>query len=148
MSKLRAQFYKCELTGLDKVELKIIGDPCDWRGKVTPEHVAQFPREWETYQQGKGEVEIIGTPLTDVPGITKEMAISLKLKGVRTAEELAALDEAASKGLGMGVMTLSKIARNMMAAAELETLKALTADAPRRGRPPKVEAVTHDEAGA
>ena len=69
-----------------------------------------------------------------VPGIDKGLAMSLRLRGVRTAEELAGLDEAAAKGLGMGIYTFGKAARNLLAAKKLEALEALQAEAPRRRR--------------
>lgn len=135
MSKLRAKFFKDDATGQDLLELTILGDPNTLIEKVTPKRVTQFPAEWAAYEQGKAEPEIVGTPMLDVPGMSREMAIGLKLKGVRTAEELAALDEAAAKGLGMGIMTLAKIARNMLAARKLEAI-----EADRPARRPKAEA--------
>lgn len=144
MSKLRAKFFKDDTTNADMVEITMIGDPNTLIERVTPKRVAQFPQDWAAYEQGKGEVEVIGTPLLDVPGVSRDMAMGLKLKGVRTAEELAALDEAASKALGMGIYTMSKIARNMLAAKRLDALEAQAAEAPRRGRPPKAE--THEAA--
>ena len=69
-----------------------------------------------------------------MPGIDKGLAMALRLKGVRTAEELAGLDEAAAKGLGMGIYTFGKAARNLLAAKKLEALEALQAEAPNRRR--------------
>lgn len=135
MNKLRAKFFKDDAR--DMVEISIIGDPNTLIRRVTPEDVARFTPEWDAYQAGETEVQIVGTPLTDVPGIDKGAALALKLKGVRTAEELAALDEAASKGLGMGVFTFSKSAQLLLKARQYDALEADTA--PRRGpgRPPK-----------
>jgi predicted RecB family nuclease len=71
-----------------------------------------------------------------VPGIDKDKAMQLKLKGVRTAEELAALDDAACNAVGMGTLTFRKIARLLLQTKKLEA----EAEMPRRGRPPKTDA--------
>ena len=109
-----------------------------------------FPREWEAYQSGQTEIKIEGTPLTEVPGIDRNLALALKLKGVRTAEELAALDEAAATGLGMNMRTFVSSAKNLVKikayekqeAAQAAMLAAVEEDKPRRGRPPKVEEIS------
>ena len=136
-TKLRGKFFRDEDTGRDMIEISWIGEGTTLIRKVTPEDVKMFPREWEHHERGTGELEIKGTPLVEVPGIDKALAMGLRLKGVRTAEELAGLDEAAAKGLGMGIYTFSKAAKNLLAAKRLEAMEALQADAPRRGRPPK-----------
>lgn len=142
MSRLRAKFFKDEDTAKDMIQISWVGEATSLIRKVTPADVNRFPSEWAAYESGQSEVEVVGTPLTEVPGIDKNLAMGLRLKGVRTVEELAALDEAASKGLGMGIFTFSKSARNLLAARELEAMKAMQAEAPRRGRPPKTEAET------
>lgn len=133
-SKLRAKFFKDDDTKLDMVEISWIGEGQTLIRKATPQDVARFPLEWQAHEAGKGEIEIKGTPLTEVPGIDKGLAMALRLKGVRTAEELAGLDEAAAKGLGMGIYTFGKAARNLLAAKKLEALEALQAEAPKRRR--------------
>lgn len=133
--KTRAKFFKDEVTGRPMVLIQAVGDPCNLIAKVEPKHVERWPKEWAAFEEGLKEPEIVGTPLTEVPGIDKDKAMHLKLKGVRTAEELAALDDAACNGVGMGTMTFRKIARLMLAVKKQEE-----AEAPRRGRPPKAEA--------
>ncbi len=137
--KLRATFFKDDVTGRDMVVVKIIGDTSTSIRKVTPEDIMKFPRDWENYQAGNKEVDVGGTALTEVPGVDRNLALALKLKGVRNAEELAALDEAAAKGLGMGIYTMSRTARLLIAAKRTEALDAVVQEAPRRGRPPKTE---------
>lgn len=139
--KVRAKFFKGE-TGRDYVEISIISDPNTVIRKVGPEDTIRFSREWEAYSANGGEVEVVGTPLTDVPGIDRNVALGYRLKGVRTAEELAALDEAAAKGLGMGGLTFWNGAKNLIRLRELEALQALAAEAPAKrgpGRPPKID---------
>ena len=144
MSKVRAKFFKDDDgQHRDMVEISIIGDPNTLIRKVTPEDVQRFPRDWEAYQAGEAEVVVVGTPLTDVPGIDKGVSLALELKGVRTAEELAALVEAATKGLGMGMTTFAQSARLLLKAKQYDALEADTAPARRGpGRPPKSESTT------
>ena len=137
LGNVRANFFKDDTSGRDMVEIKIVGDPNSLIRKVTPEDTQRFAKDWEAYQSGSTEVDVGGTPITEVPGVDRNMALALKLKGVRNAEELAELHEAAAKGLGMGVYTASKAAKQLIRLKELEAMQALVADARRRGRPPK-----------
>lgn len=136
-NKLRAKFFKDDGSRA-YVEITIVGDPNSVIRKVTPEDSHRFPREWAAFEQGNAEAPITGTPLTEIPGVDRDASLNLRLKGVRTAEELAGLDESAAKGLGMGGLTFWKAARNLIRLKELEA----AAEAPRRGRPPKPDAET------
>jgi hypothetical protein len=141
MSKLRVKFFKDG--DRDYAETTIIGDPNTLIEKVNEWHVKTFPREWEAYQRDGGEIQVQGTPLTEVPGIDRNVALALKLKGVRVAEELAALDDGAAQGLGMGMQTFIKSAKLLMKAkaaeAQLEVLAAAETIKRGPGRPPKTE---------
>lgn len=134
--KVRATFIRDG--DRDMVELKIIGDPNTFLSKVMPEHVQKWPREWAAYQAGKSEVEIKGTPLTDVPGIDRGQAMAYKLNNVRTAEELADLDDAACRGLGMGALTHRKAAQMLLKLNALQASQVEDEPA-KRGRPRKEE---------
>lgn len=150
-SPLRAAFYKDPDGKRDLVEIRIVGDPNSIIQKVTPDHVSQFPREWEAYQRRLAEHQeevVEGTSLLEVPGIDRVAASRLKMFEVRTAEELAALDEAQAKALGLGGLTFWKAAKLLMQAKKADKLEAVLAahdkkdepEAPpqvRRGRPPK-----------
>lgn len=147
-SKVRPKFFKGE-NGRDYVEISIVGDTNTVVRKVGPEDTVRFAREWATYSENGSELPIEGTPLTDVPGIDNNAALGLRLKGVRTAEELAGLDEAAAKAMGMNGVTFWNGAKNLIKLRELEALQAIVAEAPRRGRPPKAAAaIEGDEATA
>ena len=137
--KLRAEFVKED--GRDYIKISILGDSSTIIRKVTPEDTVRFAAEWESYQKDGVPIEVDGTPLTEVPGVDKSVALALRLKGVRTAEELANLDEAAAKSLGMSGLTWWNGARNLIKLRQLEA----QAMAPRRGRPPKAEGI---DAGA
>jgi hypothetical protein len=134
--KTRATFFKDEVTGRPRVLIKAIGDPNSIIQKVEPRHIERFPNEWKAFEAGMSEPEIVGTPLMEVPGVNKDVALQMKLKGVRTAEELAALDDAACNAVGMGTLTFRKIARLLLQTKKLEAEAEMM---PRRGRPPKTE---------
>ena len=50
-SPLRATFFKHANGHRDMVEIRVVGDPNSIIQKVTPEHIDQFPREWDAYQK-------------------------------------------------------------------------------------------------
>lgn len=149
-SPLRATFFKDADGQRDKVEIKVVGDPNTIIQKVTPEIVAQFPHEWEQYQarqERDPEPETYGTSLLEVPGIDRNAAATLKMHGVRNVEELAGLDEAKARSLGMSGLTFWKSANNLLKLRHLEKLQAVMdaheakAEPEKRkpGRPPKTE---------
>lgn len=139
MSNLRARFYRDGNS--DWVEITIIGDPNVAIRKVSQQDIADFPLEWQAYLDQSSEPEPDGLPLTDVPGLTPEVAKRYRQNRIRTVEELAALSDMACARLGMGVLTMRKAAQNHLAALRLERLEAVTMNGPaepkRRGRPPK-----------
>lgn len=139
MSNVRAKFFKDG--DFDRVEISIVGDPNTIIQKVAPEHLKQFPKEWEAYRAGEREVDYGGTPLTDVPGIDHNKATAYKLKGVHNAEMLADLSDAATKNMGLGGLTDRKSAQLLIKANAHDRLAALTVDVEpvKRGpgRPPK-----------
>ena len=139
MGKVRARFFKHEKR--DMVEISIIGDPNTVVRRVKPEDTHRFKMDWEAYESGKGEVEVPGTPLTEVPGVDTNQALAYKLRGVRVAEELAALDDAACRGIGMGALTHRNAAQNLLKAKQFDAMQKQMDDKPKRGpgRPPKDE---------
>lgn len=153
-SPLRVTFFKSVDGQRDMAEIKIVGDPNTVVKRVTPDVAAKFPREWESYQNSHDAVVIPGTPLTEVPGIDRNAAANLKMQGVRVAEELAALDEAQAKALGLGGITFWKAAKNLIRLKQLEAMQsvmdahqakvAADEEPKRRGRPPKTD--TPDDA--
>jgi len=138
-SKVRAKFFKGE-SGRDYVEISIVGDPNTVIRKVSPADTVNYAKEWDAYNANGGELPVVGTPLTEVPGIDANAAVGLRLKGVRTVEELAGLDEAAAKSLGMGGLTFWNTAKQLIRIRELEALQAAVEAAPKRSRKPEAEA--------
>lgn len=129
MEKVRAKFFADG--DRDYVELSAVGDSCTHIRKVQPNDLARFPAEWAAYKANT-EVDVGGTPLTDVPGITRDLAIAYKLKAVRNAEELAALDDIATRALGMQGLAFRAAAKNMLDARELAEMKAVKAERKQR----------------
>lgn len=125
-SNLRAEFYRDGKS--DYISIGIIGDPNVYKGKVTPEDIRKFPREWEAYQKGRpADEEISGTPITEVPGITKQIAAQYKVNGIRTAEELAALNDMACSRVGLGALSHRKAAQLLIRAKQADALEAALA---------------------
>lgn len=125
------------------VKITVVGDPNVFVDKALPEYQARFPNEWQAFMAGRKEPEVGGTPLTEVPGMTDELARSYKSKGVRNAEELANAHDMALSKLGMGAVNMRKNAQILLKAQQADRLIAAQAvaqpaqDKPRRGRPPK-----------
>jgi hypothetical protein len=112
MSNIRAEFYTANNSTW--VRIKIIGDPNEVERKVKDEDKARFPKEWTAFEAGQKAPEPEGTPLTEIEGITEQVAAAYRIKGVRTVEELAVLDDGALKGLGMGSLTHRTAARDLL----------------------------------
>lgn len=135
MTNVRAKFFRD--ADRDMVELKIVGDPNTLFQKVAPEHLRRFPQEWAAYEAGKETVDYGGTPLTDVPGVDRNLATAFALKNVHNAEMLAALSDAAALSLGMNGQTMRKSAQLLIKANEADKLTAMLAEKRGPGRPRK-----------
>lgn len=112
MSNLRAKFWNERNS--DWIEIKIIGDDSTVIRKVQPQDKKNFEAEWRAFK-GSEEVEVKGTPLTDVKGIGEALAEKLIHNGIRTAEELAETpDGALPKAVGMGAYSIRKEAKKLI----------------------------------
>lgn len=134
VSNVRAEFFRGP-HGRDMVRIAIIGDPSVYEGRAEAAHLARFPREFSAYEAGRPVAAPEGLPLEAVPGIVPAMAASWRGRGVRTAQELAALSDHAVKGLGLGALGARKAARDLLAenrAASLDAARA-TGVAPEDG---------------
>ena len=101
------------------------------------ELIRRFPDSWKSYQ---GEqVEMTGTPLTDLPGLSPERAAGWSIVGIRTVEDLATANDAVLNNLGFGARDHQKKAKNMLAAQEREQGEAEPKPKRRPGRPRKAE---------
>lgn len=75
--------------------------------EVRPDHKARFKAKWEMFQlsQGDGD-QIIGTKLSEWPGITRSRAEELRAMKYYVVEQIAAASDAQVQGLGMDGVTL------------------------------------------
>lgn len=128
---------------------------------ATPQHIQDFPRQYERYKQGAAKVQE-GTPLEMWPPINKAQVKEAKYFEIHTVEQLASISDGAMMKMGMGWRDLRNKAQAYLNAAkdgavvaqqaaenkrlheEIEALKAQIAalglpadEAPRRGRPRK-----------
>lgn len=128
--------------------------------KVTEHYKQRFAREWREFES-RGMNEMVGTPLSQWPQITKSQVKEAEYFGIRTVEQLAAVNDGAIQKIGMGWRELRTKAQAYLDAAsgnaaqsaqalenerlrnEIESLKAsfeaMQAESPRRGRPRKEE---------
>jgi len=125
VNNLRARFFTDDLTGREMVEIGFKGNISTDTSilRVTPEHIAKFPAEYQQYKTNSPDIEIGGTPLMDLPGMIPDKMRHYKLNGIRNAEELAAISDAVCSNVGMGALTDRTIARNHLAAKQLELLQ-------------------------
>ncbi len=131
--------------------------------KMKPEDKTDFPNAWEIWTN-KEQASKVGTPITAIPGVGPSLELELKILGVHTVEDLAALTDAGCQNIRGGYMfrqraiaylaavaikpePVKEPAQPMEAPVDTETLKNMPGvvqrtDAPRRrGRPPKAKAV-------
>lgn len=121
---VRARFYRDEDTKQIWFEANVLSSKDVYVAKARPEHIEKYAREYEAFDKGQEDIDVGGTSLLEVPGVTKDVARKYKLAGVRNAEELAGLSDGSCTQLGLGVLTARKAAQNMLAARENEALKA------------------------
>ena len=87
-----AVFIRIQASG-DK--LNIIDRPIEEADK------RRFPLHWAHYQNQAKNEEHPGTPLSEMPGLTKGAVLNLKAAGFYTVEQFAAASDQVLQGLGM-----------------------------------------------
>ena len=133
--------------------------------EVTPEIKQRFPQAYAAFKAGVA-APVVGTPI-EMLGLGPSSVEMMRLKGVRTVEDLAQLGDSGLEGLGMGARELqakakaflgktsersvqleqdlaAERARNTQLAEQMAALQAQVAElaatqARPRGRPKKVE---------
>lgn len=113
----RAHFYKDE-NGRDMVEISFVGQKDTVVHYVSPQHMAQYKREWDAYCD-KQPLELRrGTPLSelfDEKSESKYVAVN-----IHNLEELAALNDLQCQGVGRGTMTDRENAQRKLAQNQYE----------------------------
>ena len=133
-----------------------------WFGD-TPPDTERFPSQWAAYQAGAKEMAK-GLPLSEWPGMTSSQVKELNGVNIYTVEALAEVNDANLANLGLGArslrdkakayldrmaegVTVAQVeAQNNDLQRQLDELRASMQEAPRRGRPPKVEGNLDDAA--
>jgi hypothetical protein len=69
--------------------------------KATDEHKARFPRQWAAFERQQEYVEQ-GTPLEDIPWMSRSRALTLKGANIHTMENYAAVTDDRLHALGHG----------------------------------------------
>jgi hypothetical protein len=96
----------------DIISITAAGDAGqEFHGKVTPKHIARFPKEWDAYQGGFDMPKVVGTPLTEIPGFNPELERIYRVQGVAVCEQLAEASDAVLQKLGMGSQQFRKLAK-------------------------------------
>jgi len=62
----------------------------------------RFPRHWAFFESKTKNGEHPGTPLSEMPGVTKATIENLRVRGFYTVEQFAAASDQVLSGLGMG----------------------------------------------
>lgn len=86
---------------VDMVEIRQPGERDVFHGRVTGEHIARFPRQWEAFQGGREHIPD-GTPLSILFPNNPEKVENLRFFKVFTVEQLAALPDNAIQRIGLG----------------------------------------------
>ena len=118
--------------------------------KVTPEnqeaYIKRFPTAWKAFQ-GE-EVPVVGTPISEMPGIEDDRMRKFQFAGVLTIENLAALSDSQAQQIEFGTRKLRDAAIKLLEKRREDAFAAMAqppkpADTiKRRGRPPKVSQAT------
>ena len=148
------------------IEIKLPGNKDEVRKRPATEmDIARFRRVYKQFIENNEESDVIGTPLSEWPGVNRAQVEEMKYMNVHTVEQLVAMSDANAQGF-MGIAALREKAKAYLAAStveagaevalkqqkEIEELKELVAnmqsnmEAPKkRGRPKKVEEAPLDD---
>lgn len=77
----------------------------------------QHAQEYALFKQGDAE-QVSGTPLKELPGVTKSQLEELVYVKVRTVEQLASISDGNLQQMGMGYRSLRDRAKDWLAAAQ------------------------------
>lgn len=103
---------------VEYIQILLAGD----KGSVihrpaTHQDKLNYSREYAAFKAGEDQEAASGTPLKDLPGITRGLVEEARYFKVFTVEHLAEMPEANVQNLGMGWSALRQRARDYIAAA-------------------------------
>jgi hypothetical protein len=97
-------------------------------GSGTPSDAERFPKQWQAFQSQHEQADV-GTPLTELAFLTKAQALEYKALKIHTAEQLAAIPDAALDKFGLGARAVRDKARAYLdSAAATSAISALEAE--------------------
>jgi len=83
------------------------------------EHKIRFPRQWAVFKNSQGDHEqVVGTPLTEWPAITRSRAEELKGKKFYTVDQIANASDLQVQHIGMDGYTMRQKAQAFLAQAK------------------------------
>jgi len=148
------------------IEIKLPGNKDEVRKRPATEmDIARFRRVYKQFMENNEESEVVGTLLSEWPGVNRAQVEEMKYMNIQTVEQLVAMSDANAQGF-MGIAALREKAKAYLAAStveagaeialkqqkEIEELKELVAnmqsnmEAPKkRGRPKKIHESPMDD---
>jgi hypothetical protein len=78
---------------------------------VEPKDVERYPDLWKAYDAVRNRGAMVGTPVDKLPGVSKDNAVILAMKGIRSVEDLAGLDDYTAGQHGSDVSAWRDIAK-------------------------------------
>lgn len=104
---------------VEVVEIRIPGDPTlKTRKRVTDVERKRFAEAYKLWKDGGDMSVIAGTPLSELPGVTKSFVDLLKVWEVSSIEQLASLTDSRAQAIGAGVMQRVVQARDWVTRAK------------------------------
>lgn len=115
-----ADFVRIEIPG----ESKLRPDRA-----VTDEDKKRWPKSWEAYQQGLAQ-PLMGTPIEEWPPLSPSQVETFKAAGIRTIEDIAALNDSGVGMLGPNGYKIRDAAKRHLQPADdaVKTLQAQVAE--------------------
>lgn len=131
---LIVEFYKKTLNdgrNADCIKISVIGDPSQvFEGLADATYIAQYPREWEIYQNNKPDCS--GTPLSEIDfrreKLSQSSMIRLNSIGIFTVEHLSNTPDHLLHKLGISGKELRDTAREYVEKNKAQENKKQTVD--------------------
>ena len=104
-------------TEVDYIEIAVPGDKTNIVNKrVNAQHQREYAQQWAAYKAGDNE-QLVGTPLSQWPGVNKAQVKELEFFRCRTVEQLAELSDTSIGAIGP-IRKLRDTARAYLEAAK------------------------------
>ena len=99
-SNIKVSFQPDIETGRDMLHVTWLDSKDEMIRRVKPADIERWPQQWAIYDQAKANmVKVDGPYVSDIPMMERGVAMSLRLKGIITVDQLATLDDFAAISL-------------------------------------------------